>query len=65
MRRNLNRLYVKELALKNFAGLAAEQVADRMIELPLYVEEKLKSTRMRCRGPSRRLKIGLHLPKER
>jgi hypothetical protein len=34
MRRNLNRLYVKELVLKNFAGLAAEQVADRMIELP-------------------------------
>jgi hypothetical protein len=42
--RYLVRLYVKELVLKNFAGLAAEQVADRMIELSLYVEEKLKST---------------------
>jgi hypothetical protein len=41
--RYLVRLYVKELVLKNFAGLAAEQVADRMIELSLYVEEKLKS----------------------
>ena len=42
--RYLVRLYVKELVLKNCAGLAAEQVADRMIELSLYVEEKLKST---------------------
>jgi len=42
--RYLVRLYVKELVLKNFAGLAAEQVAERMIELSLYVEEKLKST---------------------
>jgi len=41
--RYLVRLYVKELVLKNFAGLAAEQVAERMIELSLYVEEKLKS----------------------
>jgi hypothetical protein len=40
--RYLVRLYVKELVLKNFAGLPAEQVADRMIELSLYVEEKLK-----------------------
>jgi hypothetical protein len=42
--RYLVRLYVKELVLKNFPGLAAEQVAERMIELSLYVEEKLKST---------------------
>ena len=42
--RYLVRLYVKELVLKNFAGLAAEQVAERMVELSLYVEEKLKST---------------------
>jgi hypothetical protein len=28
--------------LKNFAGMQAEQIADRMIELSLYVEEKLK-----------------------
>jgi Histidine kinase-, DNA gyrase B-, and HSP90-like ATPase len=40
--RYLVRLYVKELVLQNFAGLAAEQVAERMIELSLYVEEKLK-----------------------
>ncbi len=42
--RYLGRLYVKELVLKNFAGLPVEQVAERMIELSLYVEEKLKST---------------------
>jgi hypothetical protein len=41
--RYLVRLYVKELVLKNFAGLPAEQVAERMIELSLYVEDKLKS----------------------
>jgi hypothetical protein len=42
--RYLVRLYVKELVLKNFAGLPAEQLVERMIELSLYVEEKLKST---------------------
>jgi hypothetical protein len=42
--RYLVRLYVKELVLKNFAGQSAEQVAERMIELSLHVEEKLKST---------------------
>jgi len=42
--RYLVRLYIKELVLKNFAGLPVEQVAERMIELSLYVEEKLKST---------------------
>jgi hypothetical protein len=40
--RYLVRLYVKELVLKNFAGMQPEQIADRMIELSLYVEEKLK-----------------------
>ena len=40
--RYLVRLYVKELVLKNFVGLPADQVAERMIELSLYVEEKLK-----------------------
>lgn len=39
--RYLVRLYIKELVLKNFAGLPAEQLAERMIELSLYVEEKL------------------------
>lgn len=41
--RYLIRLYVKELVLKNFAGLPADQLLERMIELSLYVEEKLKS----------------------
>ena len=40
--RYLVRLYVKELVLKNFAGLPAEQLAERMIELSLYVEDNLK-----------------------
>jgi hypothetical protein len=40
--RYLVRLFVKELVLKNFAGMQAEQIADRMIELSLYVEEKLR-----------------------
>jgi hypothetical protein len=42
--RYLVRLYVKELVLKNFTGLPAEQLAERMIELSLYVEDKLKAT---------------------
>jgi hypothetical protein len=42
--RYLVRLYVKELVLKNFAGLPAEQLAERMIELSLYVEDNLKFT---------------------
>jgi Histidine kinase-, DNA gyrase B-, and HSP90-like ATPase len=40
--RYLVRLYIKELVLKNFAGVPAEQLAERMIELSLYVEDKLK-----------------------
>jgi hypothetical protein len=36
-------LQVKELVLKNFAGLPADQMLERMIELSLYAEEKLKS----------------------
>jgi len=40
--RYLVRLYVKELVLQNFVGAPPEQVAERMIELSLYVEEKLK-----------------------
>jgi hypothetical protein len=42
--RYLVRLYVKELVLRNFAGMSTEQVAERMIELSLYVEDKLKPT---------------------
>jgi hypothetical protein len=41
--RYLVRLYVKELVLKNFAGLSADQLLEHMIELSLYAEEKLKS----------------------
>lgn len=40
--RYLVRLYVKELVLRNFIGVPPEQLAERMIELSLYVEEKLK-----------------------
>jgi hypothetical protein len=42
--RYLVRLYVKELVLMNFRGLPAEQLMERMIELSLYVEEKLRPT---------------------
>jgi hypothetical protein len=38
--RYLVRLYVKELVLKNFAGLPADQLLERKIELSLYAEEK-------------------------
>ncbi len=41
--RYLVRLYVKELVLKNFAGVPAEQLLERMVELSLYAEEKLKA----------------------
>ena len=41
--RYLVRLYVKELVLKNFAGMSADQLLERMVELSLYAEEKLKS----------------------
>ena len=40
--RYLVRLYVKELVLRNFAGVSPEQLLERMIELSLYAEEKLK-----------------------
>jgi len=41
--RYIVRLYVKELVLKNFAGVPADQLLERMIELTLYAEEKLKT----------------------
>jgi hypothetical protein len=41
--RYLVRLYVKELVLRNFAGLPGEQLLERMIELSLYAEENLRS----------------------
>jgi len=40
--RYLARLYAKELVLKNFPGLPADQLIERMIELGLYTEEHLK-----------------------
>jgi hypothetical protein len=39
----LVRIYVKELVLKNLRGLPAERLMERVIELSLYVEEKLKT----------------------
>jgi hypothetical protein len=39
--RYLVRLYIKELVLRNFEGLPAEQLLERMIELSLYTEGKL------------------------
>jgi hypothetical protein len=41
--RYLVRLYVKELVLRNFAGVSPEHLLERMIELSLYAEDKLKS----------------------
>ena len=41
--RYLVRLYAKELVLKDFAGASADQLLERMIELSLHAEEKLKS----------------------
>ena len=41
--RYLVRLYVKELVLKNFSGISSEQLLERMVELSLYAEEKLKT----------------------
>ena len=40
--RYIARLYAKELVLKNFPGVAAEQLLERLIELSLYTEENLK-----------------------
>ena len=40
--RYLCRLYAKELVLKNFIGVPAEQLLERLIELTLYTEENLK-----------------------
>ena len=42
--RYLVRFYVKELVLRNFAGVSPEPLLERMVELSLYAEEKLKSS---------------------
>jgi hypothetical protein len=40
--RYICRLYVKELLLKNFPGLSADRLLERMVELSLYTEEHLR-----------------------
>jgi hypothetical protein len=40
--RYISRLYAKELVLRNFIGVPAEQLLERLIELSLYTEENLK-----------------------
>jgi len=40
--RYICRLYVKELVLKNFPGLSADRLLERMVELSLYTEEHLR-----------------------
>ena len=39
--RYLVRLYAKELVMRNFAGLPADQLLERMVELSLRTEEHL------------------------
>jgi hypothetical protein len=39
--RYLVRLYAKELIMHNFAGLPADQLLERMVELSLRTEEHL------------------------
>lgn len=40
--RYLTRLFAKEMVQKNFPGLPADQLLERMIELSLYTEEHLR-----------------------
>jgi hypothetical protein len=40
--RYICRLYAKELVLRNFVGIAPDQLLERLIELSLYTEENLK-----------------------
>jgi hypothetical protein len=40
--RYICRLFAKELVLKNFAGVAQEQLLERLLELTLYSEENLR-----------------------
>src|SRR5260370_35951556 len=41
--RYLVRLYAKELVLRNFVGLPADQLLERMVELSLRTEEHLRA----------------------
>ena len=40
--RYISRLFAKELVVKNFAGAAAGELLERLIELSLYMEENLR-----------------------
>lgn len=40
--RYIARLYAKELVLRNFPGLPADQLLERLIELSMYTEENLR-----------------------
>lgn len=63
--RYLIRLYCKELVLRNFIGLPADQLLERMVELSLRTEENLSlMTRARkaglIGGPRRNVGWGFH-----
>ncbi|MGA8033221.1 MAG: hypothetical protein WCB48_12590, partial [Casimicrobiaceae bacterium] len=40
--RYICRLFAKELVLKNFIGIAPDQLLERLLELSLYTEENLR-----------------------
>ncbi len=40
--RYICRLFAKELVLKNFVGIAPDQLLERLLELTLYTEENLR-----------------------
>lgn len=40
--RYICRLFAKELVLKNFVGIAPDQLLERLLELTLYSEENLR-----------------------
>ena len=40
--RYILRLFAKELVVQNFVGMPADQLLERLVELSLYTEEKLK-----------------------
>ena len=40
--RYICRLYARELVLRNFIGIPADQLPERSLELTLYTEENLR-----------------------
>ena len=40
--RYICRLFAKELVLKNFGGIAQDELLERLLELTLYTEENLR-----------------------